>query len=81
LDLTSVRGEIARVFRKVCRSVREWLIGGQTFPVNGMPLLSATTTHSPFIIQSPDGHGVVNSSDRGSLEERIETHGIEDIAE
>jgi len=46
-----------------------------------MPLLSATTTHSPFIIQSPDGHGVVNSSDRGSLEERIETHGVEDIAE
>lgn len=39
------------------------------------------TTHSPFIIQSLDGHGLVNLSDRGTLEERKETYSIEDVAE
>ena len=39
------------------------------------------TTHSPFIIQSLDGHGLVNLSDQGALEERKETYSIEDVAE
>ncbi len=39
------------------------------------------TTHSPFIIQSLDGHGLVNLSDRRTLEERKEAYSIEDVAE
>lgn len=39
------------------------------------------TTHSPFIIQSLDGHGLVNLSDQGVLEERREPYSIEDVAE
>ena len=39
------------------------------------------TTHSPFIIQSLDGHGLVNLSDQGVLEERREPCSIEDVAE
>lgn len=39
------------------------------------------TTHSPFIIQSLDGHGLVNLSGRGDLEERKETYSIEDVSE
>lgn len=39
------------------------------------------TSHSPFIVQSLDGHGLVNLSDRGALEERTEPYSIEDVAE
>ncbi len=39
------------------------------------------TTHSPFIVQSLDGQGLVNLSDRGVLEERKEPYSIEDVAE
>lgn len=39
------------------------------------------TTHSPFIVQSLDGHGLVNLSDEGVLEERREPYSIEDVAE
>ena len=39
------------------------------------------TTHSPFIVQSLDGHGLVNLSDRSVLEERTEPYSIEDVAE
>ena len=39
------------------------------------------TTHSPFIVQSLDGQGLVNLSDRGILEERTERYSIEDVAE
>ena len=39
------------------------------------------TTHSPFIIQSLDGQGLINLSDRGVLEERKEPYSIEDVAE
>lgn len=39
------------------------------------------TSHSPFIVQSLDGHGLVNLSDRGVLEERTEPYSIEDVAE
>ena len=39
------------------------------------------TTHSPFIVQSLDGHGLVNLSARGVLEERTEPYSIEDVAE
>ena len=39
------------------------------------------TTHSPFIVQSLDGHGLINLSDQGVLEERREPYSIEDVAE
>ena len=39
------------------------------------------TTHSPFIVQSLDGQGLVNLSDRGVLEDRTEPYSIEDVAE
>ncbi len=39
------------------------------------------TTHSPFIVQSLDGQGLVNLSDGGALEERAEPYSIEDVAE
>ena len=39
------------------------------------------TTHSPFIVQSLDGQGLVNLSDRGTLEERKEAYSVEDVAE
>ena len=39
------------------------------------------TTHSPFIVQSLDGQGLVNLSDSGVLEERKESYSIEDVAE
>ena len=39
------------------------------------------TTHSPFIVQSLDGLGLVNLSDKGILEERKEPYSIEDVAE
>ena len=39
------------------------------------------TTHSPFIVQSLDGQGLVNLSDQGVLEERKEPYSIEDVAE
>lgn len=39
------------------------------------------TTHSPFIVQSLEGHGLINLSDRGALEERKEPYSVEDIAE
>ena len=39
------------------------------------------TTHSPFIVQSLDGHGLVNLSDQGILEERREPYSVEDVAE
>ena len=39
------------------------------------------TTHSPFIVQSLNGQGLVNLSDRGILEERTEAYSIEDAAE
>ena len=39
------------------------------------------TTHSPFIVQSLDGQGLVNLSDWGILEERKEAYSIEDVAE
>lgn len=39
------------------------------------------TTHSPFIVQSLEGHGLINLSDRGVLEERKEPYSVEDIAE
>ena len=39
------------------------------------------TTHSPFIVQSLDGQGLVNLSDWGTLEERKEAYSIEDVAE
>ena len=39
------------------------------------------TTHSPFIVQSLDGQGLVNLSAGGVLEERREPYSIEDVAE
>ncbi len=39
------------------------------------------TSHSPFIVQSLDGHGLINLSDSGVLENRMETYSIEDVAE
>ena len=39
------------------------------------------TTHSPFIVQSLDGQGLVNLSESGVLEERKEPYSIEDVAE
>ena len=39
------------------------------------------TTHSPFIVQSLDGQGLVNLSGRAVLEERREPYSIEDVAE
>ena len=39
------------------------------------------TTHSPFIVQSLDGQGLVNLSEEGVLEERKEPYSIEDVAE
>ena len=39
------------------------------------------TTHSPFIVQSLDGQGLINLSDKGVLEERREPYSIEDVAE
>ena len=39
------------------------------------------TTHSPVIVQSLDGQGLVNLSDKGILEERTEPYSIEDVAE
>ena len=39
------------------------------------------TTHSPFIVQSLDGKGLINLSDGGVLEERREPYSIEDVAE
>ena len=40
-----------------------------------------TTTHSPFIVQSLDGQGLINLDDRSVLEERKELYSIEDLAE
>ena len=40
-----------------------------------------TTTHSPFIVQSLDGQGLINLDDRSVLEERGAPYSIEDIAE
>ena len=39
------------------------------------------TTHSPFIVQSLNGQGLVNLGGSGILEDRIETYSIEDVAE
>ena len=39
------------------------------------------TTHSPFIVQSLVGHGLINLSDQGILEERKEAYSVEDVAE
>ena len=39
------------------------------------------TTHSPFIVQSLAGQGLVNLSDMGALEERKGAYSIEDVAE
>ncbi len=39
------------------------------------------TTHSPFIVQSLDGQGLVNLSNGSVLEERTEPYSIEDVAE
>lgn len=39
------------------------------------------TTHSPFIVQSLDGQGLVNLSGGNLLEERREHYSIEDVAE
>ncbi len=39
------------------------------------------TTHSPFIVQSLDGQGLINLNDVGTLEERREIFSIEDVAE
>ena len=39
------------------------------------------TTHSPFIVQSLDGQGLINLSDESVLEERKAPYSIEDIAE
>ena len=39
------------------------------------------TTHSPFIVQSLDGQGLINLDDRSVLEERGAPYSIEDIAE
>ncbi len=39
------------------------------------------TTHSPFIVQSLDGQGLINLSAGGLLEERSEPYSVEDIAE
>ena len=39
------------------------------------------TTHSPFIVQSLNGHGLVNLSDKGVLEEPKEPRSVEEIAE
>ena len=40
-----------------------------------------TTTHSPFIVQSLDGQGLINLDDRSVLEKRKELYSIEDLAE
>lgn len=39
------------------------------------------TTHSPFIVQSLDGQGLINLSEGGELVERKEPYSVEDIAE
>lgn len=39
------------------------------------------TTHSPFIVQSLAGQGLVNLSASGPLEERKELYSVEDVAE
>ncbi len=39
------------------------------------------TTHSPFIVQSLDGQGLINLSGSGALEERSEPYSVEDVAE
>ena len=39
------------------------------------------TTHSPFIVQSLDGQGLVNLSSGGILENRAAPYSIEDVAE
>ncbi|SAY39099.1 AAA family ATPase [Candidatus Synechococcus spongiarum] len=39
------------------------------------------TTHSPFIVQSLDGQGLINLSDDNFLQERKEPYSIEDVAE
>ena len=39
------------------------------------------TTHSPFIVQSLDGHGLVNLGESGDLETRREAYSVEDVAE
>ena len=39
------------------------------------------TTHSPFIVQSLDGQGLINLSEGGELVERSEPYSVEDIAE
>lgn len=39
------------------------------------------TTHSPFIVQSLEGQGVVNLSEEGILEEKREPRSVEDVAE
>lgn len=39
------------------------------------------TTHSPFIVQSLDGHGLINLDHTSVLEKRKEPYSIEDIAE
>ena len=39
------------------------------------------TTHSPFIVQSLDGQGLINLSGHGVLEDRKEPFSVEDIAE
>ena len=39
------------------------------------------TTHSPFIVQSLEGQGLVNLSDKGVLEEPKEHRSVEEIAE
>ena len=39
------------------------------------------TTHSPFIVQSLDGQGLINLSEDSLLQERKEPHSIEDVAE
>ena len=40
-----------------------------------------TTTHSPFIVQSLDGQGLINLNNKSVLEERRELYSTEDIAE
>ena len=39
------------------------------------------TTHSPFIVQSLHGQGLINLSEKSVLEERREAYSIEDVAE
>ncbi len=50
-------------------------------PIRLFPNLQfIATTHSPFTVQSLDGQGLINLSDRGVLEERKEPCSIEDVA-